>query len=58
MKSHLTTTIHQKDKLSIGATSYLFPKKMIAKLEWTHSNALQTKEQLQNPLVFGKPLNE
>ena len=30
------------------ATSCLFPIKMIAKLEWTQSNAQQNIEQLQN----------
>ena len=38
------------DKLS-KATSPLFPIKMIAKLEWTQSNAQQNIEQLQNPTV-------
>ena len=33
-KSHTTITRHQEDKLS-KATSYLFPIKMIAKLEGT-----------------------
>ena len=32
-------------------TSSLFPYKMIAKLEWTQSNAQQYIEQLQNPTI-------
>ena len=31
--------------------SYLFPIEMIAKLEWTQSNAQQNIEQLQNPTM-------
>ena len=49
-KSHTTITRHQEDELS-KATSSLFPInmiKMIAKLEWTQSNAQQNIEQLQN----------
>ena len=38
----------QEDK-QCKATSSLFPIKMIAKLEWTQSNAQQNIEQLQNP---------
>ena len=34
-KSQTTTTRHQEDKLS-KATSFLFPIKMIAKLEWAY----------------------
>ena len=45
-KSHTTIMRHQGDKQS-KATS-LFPIKMIAKLEWTQSNAQQNIEQLQN----------
>ena len=37
-KSHTTITRHQKVKQS-KATSYLFPIQMIAKLEWTKTNA-------------------
>ena len=33
------------------ATSSLFPIKMIAKLEWTQSNAQQNIERLQNPTM-------
>ena len=33
------------------ATSSLFPIKIIAKLEWTQSNAQQNIEQLQNPTM-------
>ena len=36
--SYTTITIHQEDKQS-KATCSLFPIKMIAKLEWTQSNA-------------------
>ena len=35
----------------IKATSSLLPIKMIAKLEWTQSNAQQNIEQLQNPTM-------
>ena len=41
---------HQEDKQS-KATSSLFPIEMIAKLEWTQSNAQQNIEQLQNPTM-------
>ena len=37
---------HQEDKQS-KATSFPFPIKMIAKLEWTLSNVQQNIEQLQ-----------
>ena len=37
---HATITRHQRDKQS-KATSYLFPTKMIAKLEWTQRSAQQ-----------------
>ena len=43
-KSHTTVTRHQEDKLS-KATSSFFLIKMIAKLEWTQSNAQQNIEQ-------------
>ena len=54
-KSHTTITRHQEDKQS-KATSSLFPIKMIAKLEWTYSNAQQNIEQLQN-LTMGVKIN-
>ena len=41
------TPERQKSK----ATSSLFPIEMIAKLEWTQSNAQQNIEQLQNPTM-------
>ena len=41
---------HQEDKQS-KATSSLFPIEMIAKLQWTQSNAQQNIEQLQNPTM-------
>ena len=41
---------HQEDKQS-KATSSLFLIEMIAKLEWTQSNAQQNIEQLQNPTM-------
>ena len=47
-KSHTTITRHQEDKQS-KATCSVFPIEMIAKLEWTQSNAQQNIEQLQNP---------
>ena len=40
------------------ATSSLFPIKMIAKLESTHSNAQQTKEQTQSPTMGAIVNNE
>ena len=46
---------HQKDKQS-KATSSPFPIMMIAKLEWTQSNAQQNIEQLKNP-TMGVPIN-
>ena len=49
-KSHTTITRHWEDKQS-KAASLLFPIKMIAKLEWTQSNAQQNIEQLQNPTM-------
>ena len=49
-KSHTTLTKHQDDKQS-KATSSLFTIEMIAKLEWTQSNAQQNIEQLQNPIM-------
>ena len=47
-KSHTTIMRHMEDKQSKAASS-LFPIEMIAKLEWTQSNAQQNIEQLQNP---------
>ena len=44
-KSHTTILRHKNNKQS-KATSYIFPIEMIAKLEWTHSNAQQNTEQL------------
>ena len=41
---------HQEEKQS-KATSSLFPIKVIAKLEWTQSNAQQNIEQLQKPTM-------
>ena len=49
-KSHTTITRHQEDKQN-KATSSLLPIEMIAKLEWTKSNAHQNIEQLQNPTM-------
>ena len=49
-KSLTTITRHQEDKQS-KTTSSLFPTEMIAKLEWTPSNAQQNIEQLQNPTM-------
>ena len=43
-----TITCHQEDTQGKETTSSLFPFKMIAKLEWTQSNAQQNIEQLQN----------
>ena len=40
------------------ATSSLFPIKMIAKLERTHSNVQQNKEQAQNPTMGATINNE
>ena len=49
-KSHTTIMRHQGAKQS-KTTSSLFPIEMIAKLEWTQSNAHQNIEQLQNPNI-------
>ena len=49
-KSNTTIMRHQEDKRS-KATSSLFSIMMIAKLDWTKSNAQQNIEQLQNPTV-------
>ena len=48
--NHTTITRHQEDKQS-KTTSPLFPIEMIAKREWTQSNAHQNIEQLQNPTI-------
>ena len=48
-------TRHQEDKQS-KTTSSLFPVKMIAKLERTHSNVQQNMEQTQNP-TMGATIN-
>ena len=45
-----TITRHQEDKQS-EATSSLFPIEMVAKLEWTQSNAQQNKDHFQNPTI-------
>ena len=50
-------TRHQEDKQS-KATSSLFPIKMIAKLERTHSNVQQNMEQTQNPTLGATINNE
>ena len=50
-KSHTSSMRHQEDKLS-KATSSVFPIKMIAKLEWTQSNAQQNGKQFQNPTMI------
>ena len=47
-KGHTIITRHKEDEQN-KATSSLFPIDMIAKLEWTQSNAQQNIEQLQNP---------
>ena len=50
-------TGHQEDKQS-KATNSLFPIKMIAKLERTHSNVKQNMEQTQNPTMGATINNE
>ena len=49
-KSHTTIKRHQEDKQS-KETSSFFPIKIIAKLEWTQTDAQQNIEQLQNPKI-------
>ena len=49
-KYHTTITRDQEDKLS-NAISSPFPIKIIAKLEWTQSNAQQNRDKLQNPTM-------
>ena len=49
-KSHTTITRHQEDKQS-KSTSSILSIKVIAKLEWTQSNARQNIVQLQNPTM-------
>ena len=56
-RENTTITRHQEDKQS-KATSSLFPIEMIAKLEWTQSNAQQNIEQLQNPSMAETINNE
>ena len=41
--------VSKKSKATSSLSLSLFPIKMIAKLEWTQSNAQQNIEQLQNP---------
>ena len=53
---HSTIMKHQEDKQS-KATSSLLPIEMIAKLEWTQSNAQQNIEQLQYP-TMGVTINK
>ena len=43
--------LHKTPGRQSKATSSLFPIKMIAKLEWTQSNAQQNIEQLHNPTM-------
>ena len=50
--NHHETPCRKRNK----ATSSLFPIKMIAKLEWTQSNAQQNIEQLQHHTI-GVTLN-
>ena len=49
-KSHTAITRHHEYKQS-QATSSLFSIEVIAKQEWTQSNAQQNIEQLQNPTM-------
>ena len=51
--SHTPITRDQEDK---AKQPTLFPIEMIAKLEWTQSNAQQNIEQLQN-LTMGVTIN-
>ena len=53
--NHKTQGRHKEDKQR-KAISSLFPIIMIAKLEWTQSNAQQNIEQLQNP-TMGETIN-
>ena len=55
--SHTTITRHHEEKQS-KETSSLFPIEMIAKLEWTQSNAQQNIEKLQNPTMGATTNNE
>ena len=50
MKIHTTITRYQEE-IQSKTTNSLFPIAMIAKLEWTRSNAHQSVEQLQNPTL-------
>ena len=56
-RHHTIITRRQEDKQS-NATSSFFPIKMIAKLEWTQSNAQQNIEQLQNSTIGVKINNK
>ena len=47
----MMVTRHQEDKVYRIAISFLFPIKMIAKLERTQSTAQQNMEQMQNPTM-------
>ena len=49
---------HETPGRQSKATSSLFPIEMIAKLEWTQSNAQQNIEQLQNPTIGVTIINE
>ena len=48
---HRVEEPHNNCKTQSKATSFLYPVKMIAKLEWTQSNAQQNIEQLHNPTM-------
>ena len=51
-KSHRTISITRHQEVNQSkATSFLFPIKMIAKLERTQSDAQQNKERTQNPTM-------
>ena len=49
---------HETPGRQSKATSPLFPIEMIAKPEWTQSNARQNIEQLQNPTMGATINNE
>ena len=57
-RGRVTSIMRHKENKQSNATSSLFPIKMIAKLEWTQSNAHQNIEQLQNPTVGATINNE
>ena len=50
-------TRHQEDK-KVKQSAFLFPIKMIAKIERTHSNVQQNTEQTQNPTMGATINNE